>query len=297
MTVSEDAVGGGTHKLRGEFVMFAKVIVGIDGLSGGRDALALARELAGDASEIGLAHVFIESLLPARGSPGVFQAGEREHSRELLEAARSESGLDAKLHLVASYFVGRGLHELAERLGADLRAALNAAPCAVAIAPSGYAERASILAEIGVGYDGSPESQHALTVARGLAAQHGARVSAFQAVSLPPPAFADARHPSQQTLEAEVEKARERLAALGDVEPHAAYGDPAEELALYGASVDLLIVGSRGYGPLDRMIHGSTSQRLAHSARCPLLVLPRAAAADQSVEPDSEHEAAVPTST
>jgi nucleotide-binding universal stress UspA family protein len=297
--------------------MFAKVIVGIDGLSGGRDALALARELAGDASEIGLAHVFIESLLPARGSPGVFQAGEREHSRELLEAARSESGLDAKLHLVASYFVGRGLHELAERLGADLiivgssrrgllgrvfqgddmRAALNAAPCAVAIAPSGYAERASILAEIGVGYDGSPESQHALTVARGLAAQHGARVSAFQAVSLPPPAFADARHPSQQTLEAEVEKARERLAALGDVEPHAAYGDPAEELALYGASVDLLIVGSRGYGPLDRMIHGSTSQRLAHSARCPLLVLPRAAAADQSVEPDSEHEAAVPTST
>ena len=38
------------------------------------------------------------------------------------------------------------------------------------------------------------------------------------------------------------------LAALGDVEPHAAYGEPAEELALYGASVDLLIVARAATG-------------------------------------------------
>jgi nucleotide-binding universal stress UspA family protein len=280
--------------------VFDKVIVGVDGLSGGRDAVVLAKELAGNVDEIALAHVFIESLLPAHGSPGVFQAGEREHSRELLQAARSESGLDAKLYPVASYFVGRGLHELAERLGSDLivvgsshrgligrvfqgddmRAALNGAPCAVAVAPSGYAERSSILAEIGVGYDGSPGSQHALSVARELAAEHGARVSAFEAVSPPPRTIAGARHPDQATLDAEVQEARERLAALADVEPHAAYGEPAEELALYGASVDLLIVGSRGYGPLGRLVHGRTSLQLARSARCPLLVLPRAAPND-----------------
>lgn len=284
--------------------MFDNVIVGIDGLSGGRDALALARELAGDGGEIALAHVY------------PVQAGERERSRELLEAERSESGLDAKLCAVASLHVGRGLHELAERIGADLivvgssrrglvgrvvqgddtRAALNAAPCAVAVAPSAYAERPSILAEIGVGYNGSPESQHALSVARELAADHGARVSAFEAVSLRPRAFADARHPGPEAIKAAVEEARGRLAALGDVEPHAAYGEPAEELALYGASVDLLIVGSRGYGPLGRLIHGRTSLRLAGSARCPLLVLPRAATADRPVEPDSEHAIAGPTS-
>ena len=62
-------------------------------------------------------------------------------------------------------------------------------------------------------------------------------------------------------------------------------GDAAEELALYGASVDLLIVGSRGYGPIGRLVHGSTSQRLAHIARCPLLVLPRAAESAQ--DPDT----------
>ena len=66
------------------------------------------------------------------------------------------------------------------------------------------------------------------------------------------------------------------IAALGGVEPHAVYGQPAEELALYSASLDLLVVGARGYGPLGRLIHGSTSQQLAHTARCPLLVLTRA---------------------
>jgi nucleotide-binding universal stress UspA family protein len=84
-----------------------------------------------------------------------------------------------------------------------------------------------------------------------------------------------------------LEDARGRIAALGDVEPHAAYGQPAEELALYSASLDLLIVGSRGYGPIGRLIHGSTSQQLAHSARCPLLVLARTAlpsATDEAAE-------------
>jgi nucleotide-binding universal stress UspA family protein len=74
-----------------------------------------------------------------------------------------------------------------------------------------------------------------------------------------------------------LEDACARIAALGDVEPRAAYGQPAEELALYSASLDLLVVGSRGYGPIGRLIHGSTSQQLAHSARCPLLVLTRTA--------------------
>lgn len=47
---------------------------------------------------------------------------------------------------------------------------------------------------------------------------------------------------------------RGRIAALGGVEPHAAYGQPAGELTMYSASLDLLIVGSRGYG-LGRLIH------------------------------------------
>jgi nucleotide-binding universal stress UspA family protein len=61
------------------------------------------------------------------------------------------------------------------------------------------------------------------------------------------------------------------------VEPHAAYGAAVEELTVYSASLDLLVVGSRGYGPFGRLIHGSTCVRLANTTRCPLLVMPRAA--------------------
>ncbi|HUA71417.1 MAG TPA: universal stress protein, partial [Solirubrobacteraceae bacterium] len=49
------------------------------------------------------------------------------------------------------------------------------------------------------------------------------------------------------------------------------------ELTLYSASLDLLVIGSRGYGPLGRLVYGGVAQRLARTARCPLLVLTRPA--------------------
>jgi hypothetical protein len=73
-----------------------------------------------------------------------------------------------------------------------------------------------------------------------------------------------------------IAEARHRIAVLGGIEPHGAYGEASEALALYSDTVDLLIVGSRGYGPLGRLFHGSTSHVLARRAGCPLLVLPRA---------------------
>jgi nucleotide-binding universal stress UspA family protein len=58
------------------------------------------------------------------------------------------------------------------------------------------------------------------------------------------------------------------------------YGEPSEELAQFSEELDLLIVGSRSYGPVGRLFNGSTSNYLARRARCPLLVLPRSAAKD-----------------
>ena len=42
-------------------------------------------------------------------------------------------------------------------------------------------------------------------------------------------------------------------------------------------ALDLLVVGSRNYGPVKRLVLGSTSNYLARHARGPLLVLPRVA--------------------
>jgi nucleotide-binding universal stress UspA family protein len=81
-----------------------------------------------------------------------------------------------------------------------------------------------------------------------------------------------------------VERARARIGMLRDVEPHSAYGDAVEELTLYSAWVDLLVAGSRGYGPLGRLVHGSSAQHLARTARCPLLVLTRAARVQLAID-------------
>jgi nucleotide-binding universal stress UspA family protein len=289
--------------------MFRQIVVGVDGREGGRDAVALAKLLVAADGELTLAHVFPGDAHAYRGASAAHEASERERAEALLETVRGETGVDAHLRVLGSSSVGRGLHELCEVIGSDLlsvgssrrallgrvliaddtSAALSGAPCSIAIAPTNYSQQPGALREIGVGYDGSPESTHALSVARTLASVSGAKLSALEAVSVPSDAFLGpgAVDNTPQRL---LEDARGRIAALGDVEPHAAYGQPAEELALYSASLDLLIVGSRGYGPIGRLIHGSTSQQLAHSARCPLLVLAHAAhaiEADEAAEPRS----------
>jgi nucleotide-binding universal stress UspA family protein len=91
--------------------------------------------------------------------------------------------------------------------------------------------------EIGVAYNGSSESEHAVGVARELAAECGAKLSAFEAVSPPMYAFLGGPAPIDGAPESLVDNARERISALGGVEPHAAYGLPAEELAVYSASL------------------------------------------------------------
>jgi nucleotide-binding universal stress UspA family protein len=277
--------------------MFKNVIVGVDGEEGGRDAIALANILRAEDGKLTLAYVYSGDAHVWRGSSPPFDATERERARGLLTQAREEAGVEAELKSEGSPSVGRGLHELAEAVGADLlvlgssrrglfgrvligddtRAALNGAPCAVAVAPAGYSMHPIVMREIGVGYNGSPESQHALAVARTLAAEHGTRLSAFEALFIPARLYAAPAYPDRAAIEEMVEAARERIAGLDGVEPHAAYGLPAEELALYSASLDLIVIGSRSYGPLGRLVHGSTAQQLARTARCPLLVITRAA--------------------
>jgi nucleotide-binding universal stress UspA family protein len=274
--------------------MFRHVIVGVDGGATGRDAVAVAKLLVGPDTRLVLVHV--HELTPVRGASGAYGVAENAEALRLLEAERAATGVDAELTAVTASSVGRGLHYVAETQDADLlvvgssarsfagrvlvgdisRAALAGAPCAVAVAPLEYAhDHTSGIAKIGVGYDGSPESEAALAFARELAALHGASLAAMMVVE--PPAYAHvvrnvAHVPADHT---EQEQAQAELDALEGVEGHVALGLAGEELAAFGAQVDLLVVGSRGYGPVRRLIFGSTSGHLAGNARCPLVVLPR----------------------
>lgn len=275
--------------------MFENVLVGVDGYHGGRDAIALARQLAEPEARITFAHVYGGHTLGGRASalavPLELEAGEQALARAL-----RESGVAAETELLFSDSVGRGLHELATQrhadllvvgstrrallgrvlMGDDARAALNGSPCAIAVAARAYAETPHELLRIGVGYDESSESTRALAAARELAERSGAAIDALWVVALPrvqeeAPVPADWNEAIKR-LEGEYAA---RLVEIEGVTGHATHGGPREELAQFAKGLDLLVVGSRGYGPLDRLIHGSVSGYLLAHAACSLLVLTR----------------------
>jgi nucleotide-binding universal stress UspA family protein len=183
--------------------VFSNVLIGVDGDSGGRDAIALAKQLAAADARVTLANVYGGNWTLGRGG-GALLALEREDSNQLLKRERSAASLEAELLACSAPSVGRGLHELADRhhadllvvgstrrglvgrvlMGDDTAASLNGAPCAVAIAPVGYTASPDAFAKIGVGYDRSPESERALATAREFAARHKSSISALSVISL-----------------------------------------------------------------------------------------------------------------
>ena len=61
-------------------------------------------------------------------------------------------------------------------------------------------------------------------------------------------------------------------------------GNPADVLRERSADVDLLVLGSRGYGPLRRVFLGSVSSKVLHGSQCPVLITPRSARKPRAVE-------------
>jgi nucleotide-binding universal stress UspA family protein len=277
--------------------MFRHVIVGVDGRQGGRDAIALARLLiAPQGGVMKLAYIDVLAPVAAAGGAGLddFSGGDTE----LLERERAASDVQAELVTLIAASVGRGLHTVSESeqadllvvgsshrgvvgrvlIGDDTKASLNGAACAVAVAPTGYEHSMHGIKSVGVGYDDSPESRAALELARTVAGEHDARVRALNVVTLPAASFAGmAGSAWGDTAGALLSDAKRDMGQLQGVDGEAILGLPGEELAGFAERVDLLVVGSRGYGPLRRLVLGSTSTHLAGHARCPLLVLPRTA--------------------
>jgi nucleotide-binding universal stress UspA family protein len=78
---------------------------------------------------------------------------------------------------------------------------------------------------------------------------------------------------------ASLEDAATRLRDAGlDVSCRLLAGDAAHQLIDFAEDgTDLLVVGSRGFGPLHATIAGSVSSRVADAAPCPVIVVPRVA--------------------
>ena len=236
---------------------FNQVLVGVGGRPG-RDALVLAKRLVGPE-----AHVTMADDGLARDLRKI--ATEREVDLLVVGSPR-RPGL---------------LHRLR---GDDVRAALNGGHYVLAIAPQRYApvrRRAQI---VGVGYDGTDESQAAVVTAARLAAEQAALLRLR--LVIPEDGLPGARKMRQagQRLMEEVNNRLSSLSELGDqgrlaIESQAVYGDPAEELERLSRQVDLLVVGSRGYGPIERLVPRGVLGHLAEHTACPLIVVPSAGSA------------------
>jgi len=281
--------------------MFTNVIAGVDGAGGGQDAAALAGALG--RGRITLVGVYPHDPVRTRGSVAGYEDLQAGDALADLQAARSATGVDAELRAIPDNFPARALQQAAEEDGADLivigsahhgrlgrvllgdfaRGVLHDAPCAVAVAPKGLG--AVALRRIAVGYDGTPEADAALALARDLAADHGAALTvcvAWEDPSLPILTAGDTGIPVAQLVTGVRDEAQALLdAVMCDLPPRTEgrllHGPAATVLEDAAQTHDLLVVGSRRVGTFDRVAVGSTSDHLVHHAPCPVLVVPRAA--------------------
>lgn len=278
--------------------MFSRIVVGIDGHDGGTDAMELAEGLAAAGAQIILVNAY--PYEDERASEGALRGFEELLRDEALERLRAVGGEDRfTLRAVPCLSPARALHAEAERADADLivvgscrrgalgrmllgdvsRAVLHGARCPVAVAPSGQRDAALVLRSIGVGVHDTDAARAALAMAAGIAAERDAQLRLLSAVHGPVPfAPADAyAFDWTEALAHERRAAQERLDALigGLPVPATAEvveGSAGEALVALSHAVDLLVLGSRSWGAVRRVVLGSTADRVIHGAACPVLL-------------------------
>jgi nucleotide-binding universal stress UspA family protein len=244
-----------------EVPLYPKVVVGFEENDRGEDALVLAKRIVErDGGELTVVHV-------EKGSPA-------DALQALAEKGDADLIVLGSTHHAAFGSVAPG--SVAEHL-------LHGARCRLVIAPKGYAEEdhsGDRLRVLAVGYDGMAESQAALEEGAKLAGKFGASMKVVGVMTPIPPMGAAAAAqagpeagPDFQTrLHEAVAELPPELRALPVLEK----GDPVKRLLdVAEVGIDLLVLGSRGFGPVMRLLIGSVSSRVIRGAPCPVMVVPR----------------------
>jgi nucleotide-binding universal stress UspA family protein len=280
-----------------------RIVIAVDASERSLDALALGRLLADSTA----APVVVMSVFPydplADPADDMYTRA-REEARSILVELGEEAGLVAPdAQVIAGNFAARELQAVSERqatgvivLGSTHRGRvgrllpggvgerlLTGAACPVAIAPRGYADDSPArLARIGVAFDGSDESRQALSAARQLARSSRAKLRVISVLErLTFGTVATGRTGGASINERLRAEQREALAEVvaehpeEEIEARVLEGSPGDVLAEESAGLDVLVTGSRGYGPRAAVLLGTTTHTLMRKAACPGLVLPR----------------------
>jgi nucleotide-binding universal stress UspA family protein len=227
------------------------------------------------------------TALAAGQSGEELAAGAIEVLEQAERVARAE-GVDADSVTAAAASAPRGLALTAFELGAGLLVVgsgaggssgqlqrgptaerlLNGASCAVALIPRNWEARE--FTTIGAGFVDSAEGRAAVREAHALAASSGARLRILAAVQ--PRSWSDA---SADELRAQAEAAAEAamsglLGAPVDIDVDVV--EPVDLLVAVSGELELLVCGTRGYGPRPATLLGGVTRALTAQARCPVIV-------------------------
>jgi nucleotide-binding universal stress UspA family protein len=282
--------------------MERRILVGYDGSEGSRDALALARSLtAVEESKL----MLLACVADDAADPGAVAAAEKR----LIASARSLLGSTTfSLRAVGGLSAPQALTEVAVAEAAEVivigsthrgklgrvlpgsvgERLLHGAPCPVVIAPRDFARHEHFgVGEIGVGFDGGAEARQALRTATSLARDLDARLRliAVDRPIQPHDLIPGEPPPAHEDLERALERAVAGLGGRIDARTEIASGPPAAVLAERGVELDLLVVGSRGYGPIRQTLLGGVSAEVIRTAPCPVMVVPRSAAGNEVAQP------------
>jgi len=290
------------------------IIVGYDGREEAGDAVALARVLAAPlGARIVLGYVY--PLWRPLSNDSEYVAAARAEADAALAGAAV--GDDVERVAVPAPSAAHGLHDLANERHAQLvvvgasrhagvgrvvpgsvgQKLLHGSPCAVAIAPRGYAAEANHLRVIQVAFDLTDESEAALRKAAEIAVAEGATIRVVAVVDPVEygytPVLGSYAISYADGLKKELE---ERTRALVDELPSEVRADAkvqrgnvcAHILGEAKNGVNLLVMGSRGYGPFQSVLAGSVSSRVIDGAPCPVLVVPRGSRSAIVDERDAE---------
>jgi nucleotide-binding universal stress UspA family protein len=288
----------------------AKIVIGFDGTDSGEDALALGLLLARATGAVPVVAVVHPQEYPIGVGrvDAEWVAYMHEQAEELLGRARRLLGAErgADYREVSAPSESRGLHELAEQEQAELVVVgsshrgplgrtypgstgdrlLQGSACPVAVAPRGLRESPpDRLGTIAVAYLDTPEAHQALDAAVELAGRVRARLRLVSVMPRPAEIFMpvvgrDAEEAFVATTREVFQRAlADGLARVGgrvEADAELLEGGAVDALAtLDRRDADLLVCGSRAYGPLRRVLLGGVSSRLLRRSALPLLVVPR----------------------
>jgi nucleotide-binding universal stress UspA family protein len=282
------------------------IVIGVDDSTRSEAAVAFGRRLAGDGNgRIVVVNAFPYTDVPSRFATPDYRDTLRHDARELVDRMTEALAGEARTYVVADRSPARALHEVAEQERASLivvgsthtgRAGrvlpgstgerlLHGAPCAVAIVPEGYRTLADpAIRRIGVAYDATDESRAAVTTAIAAASALGADLEVVRVVGddeYGPPALTGGPGHDARAREVD-EHAQLSIDAIVGALPVGVRGeavrlagDAADQLIARSEGTDLMVIGSRGYGPLRAVLAGGVSGRVARDAHCPVIVVPR----------------------